>query len=83
MLFRAGRATVTLQAVSSVDGIVDSGRGMEIGFEVDDLEAVRQRLRAPGRDAPPTQMMGWGRAIETIDPDGYRVTIFIRRADAE
>ncbi len=78
VLFRAGTATVTLQEAGVVGATVAPSDGVEVGFEVDDVEAVQARLAGAGVEVSPVQSMGWGRAVDARDPDGYRVTAFAR-----
>ncbi len=50
----------------------DGRTPIELGFEVTDLATVRERL---GERAT-VQDMGWGRAIETTDPEGTRLNLY-------
>lgn len=58
---------------------------MELAFEVDDLVTMQQKL---GNRAT-VQQIGWGNAIETIDPHGTRLNLYpfdsrpLARQDAE
>jgi len=55
---------------------------MELGFEVDDFEAMRSHLAAAGIPDTHEQSMGWGQAFELKDPDGHRVVVYsFRRSD--
>jgi len=48
-----------------------------LAFEVDDLEAARERLRAAGEPAPtPTTHPEGFRELSLADPDGNRLRIF-------
>jgi catechol 2,3-dioxygenase-like lactoylglutathione lyase family enzyme len=49
---------------------------MELGFEVDDLDAVRARFAERGITGFVPQSMGWGEVIEGHDADGHRVIIY-------
>ncbi len=49
---------------------------IELGFEVDDIAALRAHLAACGVRDYREQSMGWGRAVELRDADGYRVLIY-------
>ena len=49
---------------------------MEIGFEVDDLPALRARLEARKVGGFHTQSMGWAEVLEGHDPDGHRVLVY-------
>jgi len=55
---------------------VQASRSIELGFETDDLRAVRAAVEAAGvKDIRP-QSMGWGDAVELRDPDGNRVIVY-------
>jgi catechol 2,3-dioxygenase-like lactoylglutathione lyase family enzyme len=49
---------------------------VEIGFEVDDIAAMRARLSACGITGARGESMGWGEALELRDRDGYRIVIY-------
>ena len=49
---------------------------MELGFEIDDLDGLRERLAACGATGFAAQSMGWGEAIEGRDFDGYRIVAY-------
>ena len=53
---------------------------MEIGFELDDIEALRARFAERGITGFVRQSMGWGEVSEGHDADGYRVVIYQFRA---
>lgn len=72
---RSDGCDLTLAMALEADG-AEPSRTMELGFEVDDLAAMRARLDALGhRDVRP-QSMGWGEALELHDADGHRVVIY-------
>ncbi len=49
---------------------------IELGFEVDDIAAMKAHLAACGvRDAR-EESMGWGEAIELRDRDGHRLLVY-------
>ena len=54
----------------------EPSRTMEIGFEVDDLEALKDHFSAHGVTGFVPQTMGWGEVIEGHDPDGHRVIVY-------
>jgi hypothetical protein len=54
---------------------------MELGFEVDDLDAMKAHLGACGVLDLREESMGWGHALEVKDSDGHRVVIYAFRAD--
>jgi hypothetical protein len=56
---------------------------IEIGFEVDDLDAMRAHLSANGVPDHHEQSMGWGRAIELRDADGHRVLVYSFKREGE
>lgn len=68
LLLRAANCMVILQQADAVG----SNGGIELGFAVDDVDAMKQKL---GNRAV-VQQMGWGNAIETTDPDGTRLNLF-------
>ncbi len=54
----------------------EPSRTMELGFEVDDLNALQARFAAQGVTDFKPQSMGWGNVIEGHDPDGHRVIVY-------
>lgn len=54
----------------------EPSRTMELGFEVDDLDALKARFAANGITGFAPQSMGWGEVIEGHDPDGHRVIVY-------
>ncbi len=68
LLLRAANCMVILQQPDSPG----SDGGIELGFAVDDVEAMKQK---PGSRAV-VQQMGWGNAIETSDPAGTRLNLY-------
>jgi predicted enzyme related to lactoylglutathione lyase len=72
VLLRAANCMVILQEAKSETVIPNADSPVEIAFEVDDLQAIEQRLQ--GRAA--VQKMGWGNAIETTDPEGTRLNLY-------
>lgn len=51
-------------------------RTMELGFEVEDIAAMRAHLAAHGMSDYREESMGWGEALELRDIDGHRVLIY-------
>ncbi|QEH32053.1 Glyoxalase-like domain protein [Aquisphaera giovannonii] len=51
-------------------------RTIELGFLVDDIEAMKSHLSARGIRDHREESMGWGRALELRDEDGYRIVIY-------
>ncbi len=68
-------AAITL-ATPQNGAAAQPSRTMELGFEVDDLEAVRTRFAAHGVTGFEEQSMGWGDVLEGHDLDGYRVIVY-------
>jgi lactoylglutathione lyase len=51
---------------------------VNIDFEVDDVDAAAERLRAQGVEVRETMRDEWGAAVEVVDPDGYTIALFQR-----
>jgi catechol 2,3-dioxygenase-like lactoylglutathione lyase family enzyme len=66
---------VTLAAPQESYGAQPS-RTIELGFEVDDIAAMKAHLAARGIRDHREESMGWGRALELRDDDGHRVVIY-------
>jgi catechol 2,3-dioxygenase-like lactoylglutathione lyase family enzyme len=49
---------------------------IELGFEADDIAAMRSHLAASGVPDFRDESMGWGEALELQDPDGHQVLIY-------
>lgn len=75
-LLDAGNCTLTLQDGESPEAILGQTGSVEIGFEVEDIDATRKRLIAYGINLDTTQQMGWGRGFSVTDPDGHRLTVY-------
>jgi predicted enzyme related to lactoylglutathione lyase len=59
------------------DGIGELSAGtIHLNFEVDDVDAAADRLRAAGAAAEETMRDEWGAALRTRDPDGYEIYLF-------
>ncbi len=54
----------------------EASRTMELGFEVDDIAAMKAHLSSSGIANYREESMGWGRALELRDDDGYRVLVY-------
>ena len=78
VLLQAGQCTVTLQDAST-PGAAFGEAGVEIGFIVDDVEAVRTRLQQWDGAVGESQQMAWGGGFDAIDPNGHRLTIYRMR----
>jgi catechol 2,3-dioxygenase-like lactoylglutathione lyase family enzyme len=80
LLLQAGDCTLTLQSAQALGQDVRSGSAIELGFEVADLDTVKQRLVDLAVIPSAQQTMGWGSAFEVNDPDGNRLNIYVRNA---
>jgi predicted enzyme related to lactoylglutathione lyase len=59
------------------EGVDELSAGtIHLDFEVADVEAAAERLRAAGADVRETMRDEWGSAVEIADPDGYRLYLF-------
>src|SRR5579883_1343325 len=78
---RSPGCDVTLASPPNAGGVTPS-RAIELGFEVEDIAAVRAHLSALAIRDYREESMGWGEALELRDPDGHRVLVysFERRA---
>jgi catechol 2,3-dioxygenase-like lactoylglutathione lyase family enzyme len=72
---RSDGCDVTLATPEEASGAQPS-RTMELGFEVDDIAAMRAHLSARGIPDYRAGSMGWGEALELRDNDGHRVVIY-------
>jgi predicted enzyme related to lactoylglutathione lyase len=80
-LLEAGGATLTLQDSTAPEAGFGQASSVEIGFAVDDVEAVRGRFVQRGMQVDAVQQMGWGGGFNALDPDGHRLTIYRMRED--
>ncbi len=69
LLLRAANCMIILQEAPAPP---DAGAAIELGFAVDDVDAIAQKLG----DRATIQQMGWGRAIETTGPAGARMNFY-------
>jgi glyoxylase I family protein len=51
---------------------------VRVDFEVADIDAAVDRLRAAGVEVGEIERESWGAACEFVDPDGYRLHLFQR-----
>jgi catechol 2,3-dioxygenase-like lactoylglutathione lyase family enzyme len=72
---RSDGCDVTLASPHEASG-AEPSRTMELGFEVDDIGAMKAHLSANGIPDYREESMGWGEAIVVRDPDGHRVVIY-------
>lgn len=71
----SGGASITLATPQNAAS-AEPSRTMELGFEVDDLDALGRRLSEHGISGFEAQAMGWGDVIEGHDLDGHRVIAY-------
>lgn len=76
VLLEAGACTVTLQDGSAPGAAFGPASSIELGFMVEDCEALRRRLVTWGASVSAVQQMGWGSGFDVTDPDGHRLTIY-------
>jgi catechol 2,3-dioxygenase-like lactoylglutathione lyase family enzyme len=72
---RSDGCDVTLAAPQAAGG-AEPSRTMELGFEVDDIAAMKAHLSSCGIPDFHEESMGWGDALELRDSDGHRVLIY-------
>jgi predicted enzyme related to lactoylglutathione lyase len=70
-----GGTRFALHATHADVGPLSSGT-VHIDFEVADVAAAVEHLRAAGVDVHETMRDEWGTAVELVDPDGYRIFLF-------
>lgn len=75
-LLRAGSATLTLQTMKTPGAETGPAGSIELGFTVDDVAALAQRLTRLGYLVGRVQQMGWGTALDARDPEGHRLNLF-------
>lgn len=76
ILLEAGGCTLTLQDSSAPGATFGKSNSVELGFLVEDVEAVRVRLKEQGTTVSDIQRMGWGKGFDTVDPDAHRLTLY-------
>ena len=72
---RSDGCDMTLAAPREATG-AEPSRTMELGFEVDDIAAMKAHLSCCSTTKYREQSMGWGDALELRDSDGHRVLIY-------
>ncbi len=72
---RSDGCDVTITTPLEASGAEPSST-IELGFEVDDIAAMKSHLSAVGIPDYREESMGWGEALELRDPDGHRVVIY-------
>ena len=78
-LLRAGGCTLTLQDAATPGALLGASDSVELGFAVDDVEAIRERMRRWGLSVGETQQMDWGGGFDARDEDGHRLMIYRMR----
>lgn len=76
-LLYAGGCTISLQDAEAIGLAGGPAAGIEIGFEVDDVDATWRAMKAAGADVrgePVSQ--SFGRTFDARDPDGHSLVIF-------
>ena len=73
-----GSISLTLQSPEAPGAVLGRADSVEVGFETDDLAALRAALEAAGVEVGPTQVMGWGSGFDARDPNGIRIAVFAK-----
>ena len=77
MLILGEGVTISLKTADTEEPGKARGPGdTELGFETDDLEAVRAAILAHGGQAGEIQSLGFGRTFDARDPDGHPLSVF-------
>jgi lactoylglutathione lyase len=72
---RLGETRFALHLAHQGVGELSAGT-IHLDFEVADVDAAAERLRAAGVEVKETMRDEWGSAVEIADPDGYRLYLF-------
>jgi lactoylglutathione lyase len=72
---RLGETRFALHLAHEEVGELSAGT-IHVDFEVADIDAAAERLRAAGVEVKETMRDQWGAAVEITDPDGYRLYLF-------
>ena len=78
-LLEVGNGVTLLLQDAQASSAAPTPGGVELGFEVEDVEAARHTLLALGAEVGEVQTMGWGGGFDARDPDGHALTIFRKR----
>ncbi|MGI8747968.1 MAG: VOC family protein [Deinococcus sp.] len=78
-LLDAGNGLTLLVQPAQASSAAPTPGGVELGFEVDDLEATRDRLHELGATVGEPQQMGWGGGFDAKDTDGHARSVFRKR----
>lgn len=73
-----GHATLSFQPKEAVGMSQEPVGGVELGFEVSDVQATAARLQEQGGQLDRSNQMGWGESVDGRDLDGHRITIYRR-----
>ena len=79
VLIQAGSVTLTLQNEKADGAAFGSAESIEIGFAVDDVQAIYDKLSTAGVEVSGLQTMGWGSGFDARDPDRHRLTFYTMR----
>lgn len=79
VVFNAGGCTLSLQAAEALGEAPSATEGVELGFEVDNIAAMWDRVSRQAASVGEFQTMGWGSAFELRDPDGHRLVVYQRK----
>ncbi len=75
LYLRSDGIDLTLAALDEADSVLPT-QTIELGFEVDDFQAMKDHLSVLGVPDHKEESMGWGRALELHDPDRHRIVIY-------
>jgi predicted enzyme related to lactoylglutathione lyase len=80
MILQAGGVTLSLHQTGTQGGKPVQPGSTELGFECDDLEAMRGRMLEAGARCEPVREYGFGSSFDATDPDGYRLSVYKLRS---
>lgn len=72
VLLRAANCMVIFQQAGSGREIPSTSSQLELAFEINNFGEMLAKLG----DRAKIQQMGWGKVIETTDPEGNRVSLY-------
>jgi catechol 2,3-dioxygenase-like lactoylglutathione lyase family enzyme len=74
---KAGVCTLNIQDAKSIGKTVTGNDGMELAFEVTDVDALHQKLKTANVQGLTDVMeQGYGRTFDAKDPDSYLLTFY-------
>ncbi len=76
MILSAGGVTLSLHQTGTQGGKPVQPGSTELGFECDDLEAIRARMLEAGASCGEVQQYGFGSSFDATDPDGYKLSVY-------